>query len=182
MGSGVEADGSLTRVGARGPVVDPSPICPLLFAPQQVSRPGVDRAQTCCQSADTLWVPPRPGTSAGTCGPAPELPSPSWPTLSSPQQLTPPPVTATHEKSRPAANDAIVPPSGTTPPTISGSPRSMPPPSPSWPMPSAPQQNTPESVTAQLWASPAATAETPLTVATRTGSARGVRVPSPSWP
>src|SRR2546425_446730 len=58
-------------------------------------------------------------------------------------------------------------------------------PSPSWPLPLAPQQYAaPAAVTPQVWAAPAVTAAklTPAGACTSTGLDRSVVVPSPSWP
>ncbi len=133
-------------------------------------------------------MPETPATARGPSGgPAAAPASPSWPTLSSPQQLTPPPASTAQEKSLPAASGKALPRfrsrAVVTPMTARGDTRSLPPPSPSCPLSSAPQQKiAPAAVAAQVCASPVATATTSLTPLTRTGSARGVRVPSPSWP
>src|SRR2546427_9926415 len=69
--------------------------------------------------------------------------------------------------------------------TRAGINRSVVVPSPSSPLPLAPQQYpTPSAVTPQVWAVPAVTALklTPAGVSTSTGLDWGVVVPSPSWP
>ena len=179
------SDAGSGAVGARGLVVVPSPICPSSFAPQHDTCPPVVSAHTCCQEAEIALMSVTPATGVGKSGaPAAAPASPSWPTLSSPQQSTPPLTSTAHEKFFPAARILRGSSSAAatlTPATCWGRPRSVSPRSPSWPVSSAPQQNTaPTAVAAQVWLSPVATAMTSSMAVTRTGSARGVRVPSPS--
>ena len=84
-----------------------------------------------------------------------------------------------HENASPATTAIAV----EIPARARGIARDRPPPSPSWPASSAPQQNTaPPGVAAQVWRWPAATEIAPGNPTTPTSSERGVCVVSPSWP
>src|SRR3990172_3409111 len=107
--------------------------------------------------ADTLL--PRPTTSTGVAR-CVVVPSPSWPSKFRPQHFTPPPAVRAHVWSLPAAICATPLPRPTTP---TGVVRCAVVPSPSWPYSLYPQHFTPPAfVSAQVYASPAATAATPL--------------------
>ena len=115
----IVAGKALGVVGSRGPIVVPSPIWPVPFAPQHIRTPSTSSAQACCHRAASAFTLPTPATRLGPRGGgATAPPSPSWPALSSPQQRRLPSMPAAHEKSLPAAS-ALAP---VTPATARGSP------------------------------------------------------------
>src|SRR6185503_20848701 len=77
-----------TAVGCGRLVVVPSPSWLLALFPQQTSVPSARTAQLCCQCAASDFTLPSPGTGVGPRGVGVGAPSPSSPSVSSPQQTT----------------------------------------------------------------------------------------------
>ena len=71
-------------------VVVPSPSCPRLLSPQQLTEPSRPTAQVWPTPAETATAAVRPTTLTGALAKS-IVPSPSWPWLLLPQQVTEPP-------------------------------------------------------------------------------------------
>src|SRR5204862_465808 len=120
-----------------------------VLLPQHLSPPAVVTAQLWKLPAATAATPLRRlGTSTGARRVVAEL-SPSWPSLLSPQHLTPPAVVSAQVWQRPAAIAATPLP---RPGTSTGVWRCVNEPSPSCPVSFRPQHLTPPTVvSAQAW-------------------------------
>ena len=91
-------------IGAGGAVTsadgEPLPSCPHPSSPQQVTLPSVSTAQAKARPAVIFEAVPGDGSvtgDGGACTTPVAPPLPSWPWLSSPQQVTAPPVSTAQE-------------------------------------------------------------------------------------
>ena len=164
--------------------VVPSPNWPEPFHPQHLTAPPAVTAQVWNSPAATALTPlPSPLTSIGVACPV-VVPSPNWPTMLSPQHLSPPPFVTAQVWDPPAATTFTPLPS---PLTSTGVVCLSVVPFPNWPEPLFPQHLSPPprtvSIIAQVWSPPAATPLTPLaSPLTSVGTLRSPAVPSPNWP
>src|SRR5450432_1014309 len=159
--------------------VTPSPSCPLVSAPQQVTVPSLPEAQLC--AAPAVTAPLAPATSTGRARSV-VVPSPSCPLSLAPQQSTRRSASSTQVCAPPAATSSA----GDTFASSRGA-AIFPPvaPIPSCPRSFAPQQKTsPAGSTAQVCCPPAESeaAATPPGSAIRVGSGWSVEASSPISP
>lgn len=162
----------------------PSPTWPSPLSPQQEIAPTSVTAQLPPNEPS----PPPPADRPAIGSPPPNdteagversvvLPSPSRPSVFSPQHQSIPAAFAAHEWASPAANAVAVP---EIPVTGVGEGRSVDEPSPIWPLSLSPQQNTSPLATAHECCPPAATVVAPLSKLVSVGDRRPVVLPSPN--
>jgi hypothetical protein len=158
----------------------PSPNSARPFAPQHQRSPAAVRTQSVLAAAAMSTTPDTPGTGTGTDDATGRLPSPSCPTVLSPQQLTVPAIVRAQVKPKPGATSATP----VSPLTTTGDPESTVSPLPSAPPTFEPQHRTvASSSTAQvrLLPTPIDTAESMPATAVGAPSSPPM-VPLPSCP
>ena len=125
-----------TTVGSARSLIEPSPSCPALFAPQHTAAPA-RAAHVWRAPALSALAPASPATATGAARSLIE-PSPSWPRSFAPQQRTLPSLSRAQVCSSPATSCVAL----AIPATATGAARALIEPSPSWPWSFAPQHHT----------------------------------------